>query len=61
MLFDDQTKAESQEKEQAESKYGSMEEAMRVGSAYYSLKEYAKTREPFEAALKLARTAALAP
>lgn len=43
-----------QEKQVNETKYASAEEAMRVGSAYYSLKEYAKTREPFEAALKLA-------
>lgn len=54
VLFDDQAKADAQDKEQAESKYGSMEEAMRVGNAYFSLQEYAKTREPFEAALKLA-------
>lgn len=35
-------------------KYGSAEEAYRVGAAFYSLKEYAKTKEPFEAALKMA-------
>lgn len=43
-----------QEKSKADGKYGSAEEAYRVGAAFYSLREYAKTREPFEAALKLA-------
>ncbi|HUQ68383.1 MAG TPA: hypothetical protein VM165_02600 [Planctomycetaceae bacterium] len=38
----------------AEGKYGSAEEAYRVASAYLSLREYAKSREPLEAALKLA-------
>jgi len=38
----------------ADAKYGSAEEAMRVAAAYLSLREYAKSREPLEAALKLA-------
>jgi len=38
----------------AEGKYGSAEEALRVAAAYLSLKEYAKSRKPLEAALKLA-------
>jgi len=38
----------------AEGKYGSAEEALRVAAAYLSLREYAKSREPLEAALKLA-------
>ncbi|WLD10184.1 serine/threonine-protein kinase [Planctellipticum variicoloris] len=46
--------AANEAKDEIDAKYGSAEEAMRVGNAYYSLKEYAKTREPFEAALKLA-------
>gem|GEM_PF-2344657 len=46
--------ADSPERAAAEAKYGSAEEAYRVGAAFYSLKEYAKTKQPFEAALKLA-------
>lgn len=35
-------------------KYATAEEALRVGAAYLSLKEYAKSRPPLEAALRLA-------
>lgn len=45
---------DDQKKAAAETKYGSAEEAYRVGAAFYSLKEYVKTKEPFEAALALA-------
>lgn len=53
-LLDKKSKEGDGEKDKADSKYSSFEEAMTAGVAYLNLKEYSKSREPFEAALKLA-------
>ena len=46
--------AEGEPPARVESKYASAQEALAVASGYLSLKEYAKSREPLEEALKLA-------
>lgn len=40
---------------QSKTKYANAQEAFAVGAAYYNSRNYAATREPFEAALKLSK------
>ena len=49
-----QNDAPKKEETSKDSEFQSADEAFGVGAAYYNSKNYAKSREPFEAALKLA-------
>ena len=51
---DGELKFTAEQIEKAKSKYTSAEEAFSVGAAHYNSKNYAASREPFEAALILA-------
>ncbi len=51
---DDEPKFTAEQIEKAKSKFTSAEEAFGVGAAHFNSKNYAASREPFEAALILA-------